>query len=196
MVGPVSGKLFIISAPSGAGKTTLVNAILNEENIGRNLERVITYSSKRPRPGEINGRDYHFVSHEEFERLIEQEFFIEWSSAYGAYYGSPASIIDRLASGKSFIMILDRTGAQAIKAAIKNAILIWIQVPTLEDLRARLHHRGQDLPDSVERRLVLAEKEIQNERDFPVFEQYVMNNNFENAVQQLKNIIALSLNKQ
>src|SRR3990167_6495680 len=101
------GKIFIISAPSGAGKSTLVAATLANLEKEWPIERVVTYTSKNPRNNEVPGQDYHFIKVDEFERRIKQGFFLEWSNAYGTYYGSPRSIVNQVANGYSYIGIID-----------------------------------------------------------------------------------------
>src|SRR5437879_4794715 len=105
------GKLFVISASSGAGKTTLVTAIITHMGGHVNLERVVTYTTRTPAPGDVPGVDYHFVTPAQFQEKIAAGFFMEWSTAYGHYYGSPRSVLDEVAAGNSRILILDRAGA-------------------------------------------------------------------------------------
>src|SRR5581483_10666268 len=108
------GVLFIVSAPSGAGKTTLVNAALGSLKSSHAIERVITYTSRMPREGEIPGVDYHFISELEFQSRIKDGFFLEWSGAYGTYYGTPRGLLEDLEKGHHRILIPDRNGAQKI----------------------------------------------------------------------------------
>lgn len=187
------GKLFVISAPSGAGKTTLVNALINDMGKSHNLERVITYTSKTPRPAEVNGIDYHFVTPAEFERLIGEGFFLEWSTAYGTYYGTPASIVEGLARGTSYIIILDRRGAQALAQLYKDLVLIWIEVLAISVLEERLRTRCQDTAEQIARRLVLAKDEMAQEKLMPFFRYHVMNNVFDDAYKTLQSIICNEL---
>lgn len=183
------GKLFIISAPSGAGKSSLVNALMKDQEVPHSLERVITYTSKTPRPSEVNGTDYHFITPQEFHRNIALGFFLEWSNAYGNYYGSPSSVIMGMMQGKSYIMVLDRIGASEVKRIIPEAILIWIKVPCLNTLRQRLETRGEDSAEVIEKRLTLAEQEMDQERRVSIFDCHILNENFENALHDLKTII-------
>jgi guanylate kinase len=183
------GRLFIISAPSGAGKTTLTNALLDDMRPAYALERVITYTTKSPRPGEVHGKDYYFVSVAEFEQKIQEGFFIEWSGAYGNYYGSPSSILDSLAQGTSFIMILDRAGARALQGKIADAVLIWIRIDRIDILHERLIKRGQDSEAQIVRRLALAQQEVEEEAQNRLFQHHIINDIFEVAVENIKNII-------
>ncbi|MBT4856078.1 guanylate kinase [bacterium] len=182
------GTLFVISAPSGGGKTTLVNAILAEKAPDERLERVVTYTTKKPRKGEIEGQSYFFVDKADFEAKIEQGFFLEWSGTYGHYYGSPASVLTQLNAGTSLIMILDRAGARAVKDVYPDAILIWIKPPSIEELEKRLVGRGSDSADSIKRRLGLAIEELKSEKTHPFFGFNVINDDFEKAKKALKTI--------
>src|SRR5579862_9920541 len=110
----MAGRLFLVSAPSGGGKTTLVNAAIASLSREHSIKRLITYTSRSPRTGDVHGVDYHFVTPAEFQTLIEQEFFLEWSAAYGTFYGTPKEVLRDIAQGLSYIAIVDRAGAQAI----------------------------------------------------------------------------------
>lgn len=189
----MAGKLFVISAPSGAGKTTLVNALISDMNKDHTLQRVITYTSKTPRPAEVHGVDYHFVTPQEFERLIKAGFFLEWSTAYGTYYGTPASIMQGLSQGTSYIIILDRQGAQALKQVYAHVVCIWIEVPSVAVLKKRLEGRGQDTHEQILRRLALAHDEIEQEKIMPFFQHHVMNNLFEDAYSMVRSIVCSEL---
>lgn len=190
----MKGKLFILSAPSGAGKTTLVTALL--ERFGRyyTLERVITYTSKAPRQTERPGIDYHFISPEEFERKINEGFFMEWSKCYGTYYGSPRSVLDEVARGKSFIAILDRLGAQNIvRNSYDQAILIWLYTHSMNDLRVRLEGRNTETQEQIERRLVLAQQEIYEECVSPQYHYHILNHDFERALKKFERVLRREL---
>ena len=115
------GKLFVVSAPSGAGKTTIVNFIVERYGHYFNLSRVVTYTTKKPHKSEKNGLDYYFVSKEEFEQKAKEDFFIEYSTAYGHYYGSPFHIVHDLDIGKSYILVIDQNGA---KNVLNNVITL------------------------------------------------------------------------
>ncbi|HZW60896.1 MAG TPA: guanylate kinase [Candidatus Babeliales bacterium] len=188
------GKLFIVSAPSGAGKTSLVTRVLSDLKSQWPVERVITYTSKTPRPGEVDGRDYHFITPLQFEAKIKEEFFLEWSVAYGTYYGSPRSILDGLKKGRSYITILDRAGARAVSEIVPEAVLIWIHTPTIDILKERLRSRGQDSDASIEKRMDLAKLELEDEAKNKLFRYHILNDNFENAVEEFKVIMHDSLN--
>ena len=183
------GKLFIVSAPSGAGKTTLVNAVIKWVCPKNPIKRVITYTSKIARRGEQNERDYHFLSSTEFEQKIKDGFFLEYSIAYGAYYGSPRSVLDEIKQGKSFILIIDRIGAKQVVKQTKCEVLIWIYPPSIEVLKQRLEYRATENSEQIQKRIVQAQKEIAQETSQKLYTYHVKNDVFEKAVQKLEAII-------
>ena len=187
------GKLFILSAPSGTGKTTLVVELVERLKGRYALERIITYTTKKPRASEVHGKDYHFISEEEFRKKIDEGFFLEWSIAYGAYYGSPKNILQELNNGTSFIAVLDRQGAQAVKKQANACILIWLRPPTLEDLKNRLCTRAQDSQEVIQYRLELAQKELEEELHSPLFDHTVINDDFNDALTALITIVAQTI---
>ena len=187
------GTLFVISAPSGGGKTSLVNALLAHQEFKDILARVVTYTSRQPRPGDIHGQDYYFIQEMEFVAFIEKGFFIEWSVAYGTYYGTPAKVLEDLAQGNSRIVILDRTGAKNIAIAYPEAILIWIVPPSIEVLTRRLQGRGTENRAQIERRIALAVIEMESEVKNPLFSHYITNDFFEVSLNSLKNIVIFAL---
>lgn len=182
------GRLFVISAPSGAGKTTLVNALLQDQPVGCPVQRVITYTTRALRAGEINNSAYHFVTRETFEEKIRAGFFLEWSSWYDDYYGSARCVLDELDGGKSFIMILDRSGARSVKQVYPQAELIWIQPPSLEVLQDRLEKRGDTLA-SRRFRLERASLELEQEKKEHLYDHVIINDSFDKAVQELKLLV-------
>lgn len=188
-----TGKIFIISAPSGAGKTTVSQAVLKSCAEKLHMSKVITYTSRLPRRGEQDKVDYYFISSEEFNRRQQEGFFLETTEYAGSSYGSPASILDELKEGKSYLMVTDRPGALLIKGLVPAAVLIWLQVPDLQILRQRLEGRGTDSPQVIEKRLALAEQEMSLENEELVFDYHVQNNIFDITVEQVKNIIEQEL---
>lgn len=192
-----SGTLFIVSAPSGAGKTSLVSALLAQNPFKNTLSCVITYTTRLPRLGEVNGRDYHFIKEAEFLRLIEKGFFAEWSTAYGTYYGTPVSVIEDLAQGHSLILILDRAGARSMLNIVPDAVLIWIAPPSIEALASRLRVRGTENEAQIKRRIALAREEMAQEAQNPLYTHHIVNDSFENSLNSLKKIVfyALKLKK-
>ncbi len=138
------GKLFIIVAPSGAGKTTLVERLLHNPAAGLCLEKIITYTTRDPRDGEVCGKDYFFISREEFEEKIKNNFFIEHSFVYNNYYGSSYESIKSQKKENILIAIFDFKGAQEVKRKTSNAVTIFIEPPTYNVLEQRILKRDAD----------------------------------------------------
>lgn len=187
-------KLFVISAPSGAGKTSVVNQVIKELNPVTPIERVITYTTKAPRVTEQNNQDYNFLSVQEFQNKINQGFFIEWSKAYHNYYGSPKYIIDQL-NERSYILVVDRLGAESLKKVIDPELVsfIWIKVHDLSVLRERLIKRNTETLDQIEKRIQISFSEIEQELKTPLFDDYIYNVKFDQAVADLKDLILIKL---
>ncbi len=186
----MKGTLFIISAPSGAGKTTLMHKVFSDLRHQIRLERVVTYTTKTPRAGEKEGRDYHFVSREKFDQFLAQGFFMEYSKAYTDYYGSPASVIEGLDQGISYLLIVDRVGAQKIVKKVPDVVLIWIEAPSMTALKERLIRRGTDSEAQIERRCSRAQVEMDLEKKTPLYEHHIINDTVAQAASQLKAIIS------
>jgi len=187
------GKLFIISAPSGAGKTTLVDVLIFRICLFCPIRRVITYTCKQPRSSEENGKHYHFICKREFEDKIKHGFFMEWSQAYGYYYGSPRSVISQVERGFSYILIVDRLGAELIAQIYPQAILIWIYTKDIDVLRQRLAQRNSEDVKQVELRLECARREIAEECRAPLYRYHILNDDFDRAVRKLEKIILQEL---
>jgi guanylate kinase len=187
----VVGKLFVVWAPSGAGKTSLVLEVLRRIGSSYSLNRVVTYTTKQPRSTEIPSQDYHFVSLEEFKQKIDQGFFLEWSTAFGEYYGSPASLVEDIKRGFSFVIIVDLKGACRIQAIIPEAIFIKIAVSDYNSIEDRLKHRGTESISEISKRLEVSAAELIFEKDLCLFKYLVLNDNFEIGVARLSSIIEL-----
>lgn len=177
----MAGKIFIISAPSGAGKTTLVHALLAQYASHYSIERLITYTSRAPRVIEKAGYDYHFISNREFEEKIEQGFFLEYSTAYGAYYGISRALIAQLSAGKSYLIVVDRQGARSLKEKIDNAIAVWLytDLPTLEE---RLYARATDTKEQIAKRLAIAQQEMDEENKTNFWNYRLFNQNLSDSL--------------
>ena len=135
-------------------------------------------------------RDFHFIDSNEFERRIANQFFLEWSDAYGAYYGTPRSVIDDMQTGRSFILVIDRVGAQQVITQVPDAVLVWITIPNMQILKERLTARGTEMPDQLEHRLKRAQVEIDLEVKNRLYTYHILNEKFMVAVEQLVLIIA------
>ncbi len=189
----MAGKLFLISAPSGAGKTTIVREVIERYGAHYDLERVVTYTSKKPRVDELPGIDYHFLTSEDFEVKINQGFFMEWSGAYGSYYGSPRDVLAKMASGKSYLLIIDRVGAEQILAKYPEVVGIWLYTKSIQDLQQRLENRNTESAEHIKRRLIRAHEEIIAEIARPIYKYHVLNHDLEIAVNRVFTILKREL---
>ncbi len=158
------GVLFIVSAPSGAGKTTLVRGLLEREpQIGLS----ISHTTRAPRPGEVDGVAYHFISVERFEAMREAGDFLEWAHVHGNFYGTSRRWLDeRLNAGHDVLLEIDWQGAQQVRAQFPEAVSLFVLPPSFEALAQRLTGRGSDAPEVIERRLAAAREEIGHLREF------------------------------
>lgn len=180
----MKGLLFVVSAPSGAGKTTLCKEILKYIP---NLQHSISYTTRAARPSEVDGTDYHFVSVEEFKRMIAEDAFIEWAVVHGNYYGtSKKALTDLLARGIDIILDIDSQGATQIKKRFTNGVFIYILPSSFEDLRQRLTVRKGDTPDEIRLRL---EKASEEAKDYRMYDYLVINDDFNIALERLKAVI-------
>ena len=178
------GNLLIVAAPSGAGKSTLVNALLASDS---SIKLSISYTTRAPRPGEGDGREYRFVDVAEFERLRAAGEFIESAEVHGHWYGTSARWIEtRIAAGDDVLLEIDWQGAQQIKRRFPDAVGIFILPPSIEALEARLRRRGQDEPVVITRRLLAAGGEIAHAREF---DYVIINQDFAESSGHLKSIV-------
>ena len=181
-------KLFVISAPSGAGKTTLIESLL-EHSSKRNLRLGISCTTRTKRKNETNGESYFFKTKEEFQEMSEKEELLESAEVFGNFYGTPRKWVEeQLNKGIDIILELDWQGEKQIKENYPDAISIFILPPSLEDLRERLNKRNQDSEDDIKKRLAQAKIEIINGCSF---DKIIINDDFEAAVKDLIFIIDL-----
>jgi guanylate kinase len=178
------GRLFILSGPSGAGKTTLRRAVLAQF---ADLIYSVSYTTRKPRAGEKNGVDYYFITKKEFERGIAKERWAEWAEVHGHYYGSSAEFIDQQrAAGRDVLLDIDVQGTRKILERYPKSITIFIAPPSLELLRNRLEDRGTDSPEAIALRLKNAEKEMAQKG---LYRHLIINDRICDAVARLASII-------
>ena len=177
---PSQGVLYIVSAPSGAGKTSLVKALLKADPA---IRLSISYTTRAPRPGETDGRDYHFVNRQHFEVMLAEGEFLEHAEVYGNFYGtSKGSIARDLNAGHDVLLEIDWQGAGQIKLHFPHSKSIFILPPSFNALRTRLAGRGQDSDEVIERRLAAAAHDVAHAG---AFDYIIVNDDFEHASQDL-----------
>ena len=178
-----AGTLFIVSAPSGAGKTSLLKAFLQE---AEGIALSISHTTRAMRPGEENGVHYHFVNVEQFQQMIEQGDFLEHAQVFDNFYGtSKAAVTEQLASGQDVILEIDWQGARQVREHFADALSIFILPPSKATLRERLTDRGQDDESVIARRMQDAEAEMSH---YGEFDYVVVNDDFDVAVGDLRNV--------
>ncbi|HWS75416.1 MAG TPA: guanylate kinase, partial [Quisquiliibacterium sp.] len=179
------GRLFVIAAPSGAGKTSLVRALMERET---GLRFSISYTTRPQRPTEQHGRDYFFVGREEFGRMVANGEFLEHARVFDNYYGtSRRQVGEALAAGQDLILEIDWQGAAQIRAALPECISIFILPPSRPELERRLRGRGTDAEDVIQRRLRDAASDMTHWREF---DHVVVNDHFATALGQLQDVVA------
>ena len=180
----MNGLLFIISSPSGGGKTSLVKALLEAEP---DMRLSVSYTTRAARPGEVDGRDYHFVTPPVFERMLLAGEFLESAVIYGNRYGTSQKWIEReRAEGHDVLLEIDWQGAQQVRRLMRQVVSIFIFPPSPEVLESRLRSRGQDSEEVVARRLAAARDEIGHVSEY---EYVIINDDFNRAAQDLRSII-------
>lgn len=178
------GNLFVVVAPSGAGKTSLVNELLKREP---NIHLSISYTTRTPREGEQDGREYHFVDKAAFESMIEAGDFLEHANVYGNYYGTSRRWIEReLAGDHDVLLEIDWQGAKQLRALFRHMVGIGIMPPSLAELRKRLESRGKDSRETIERRMASAREEISHVLEF---EYIIVNERFDTALADLQSVV-------
>jgi guanylate kinase len=178
------GMLFVVSAPSGAGKTTLCKAITESLE---NITHSISYTTRRPRPGEIDGRDYYFVSEQRFQEMIDAGDFAEYARVHGNFYGTSKRVLQAMVrEGIDVILDIDTQGARQIKASTGPAVFIFIMPPSMAILEERLRNRKSDQEEEIQGRLRRAADEI---REYQMYDYIVVNRDFERALSELRSII-------
>lgn len=183
----MSGTLYIVAAPSGAGKTTLVRQLLANES---DVRLSISYTTRPPRPGEENGREYHFIGVEAFRRMIDQGDFLEWAEVHGNFYGTSKTwIANQMAGGSDVLLEIDWQGAQQVWVQFPEAIGIFILPPSIDELERRLTGRGTDSREVIDRRLAAAQAEMRHVGEFGYA---IINDDLERALDDLRSILRAS----
>jgi guanylate kinase len=178
------GLLFVVSAPSGAGKTSLCRAVTDALE---NLTHSISYATRKPRTGEIDGRDYYFVSQQRFQEMVLAGDFAEWAEVHSNLYGTSRRVLDdMIAKGVDIILDIDTQGAKQIKAKYDTAVFIFIMPPSLEILEERLRNRKSDHDEEIRKRMRRAREEI---RDYGMYDYIVVNRDFDRALTELRSIV-------
>jgi guanylate kinase len=179
----MNGTLFVVAAPSGAGKSSLVNAVLARES---GIALSISFTSRAPRPGERHAHHYHFVSREEFERMIAAGDFFEHALVHGDYKGTARqSVLPQLQAGKDVLLEIDWQGARQVRAKVPDSVSVFILPPSREALETRMRNRGQDSEDVIQRRLAAAREEMEH---YDEFDYVIVNENFDAAAAELRAI--------
>jgi guanylate kinase len=180
----MTGQLFIVSAPSGAGKTSLVHALLGQL---AGIDVSVSHTTRRIRPGEVQGRDYHFVDIEAFRGMIAHDDFLEYAQVFGNYYGTSRSgVAAALAGGRDLVLEIDWQGARRIRELVPDAVSVFIMPPSLEELRHRLEGRGKDDPDTIARRMEAAREQMSH---FDEYQYLIVNDEFERARDDLAAVV-------
>ena len=183
------GNLFILAAPSGAGKSSLIKALLSKApDVNFNPKQVsVSHTTRAPRPGEVDGEHYHFVTREQFEALIAQQAFFEYAEVFGNYYGtSRITIENTLSQGIDVFLDIDWQGARQVKALMPDTCSIFILPPSTETLRERLVNRGQDEQSVIDKRMAEAVSEMSH---YDEFDYVLVNDEFSETLQELSSIV-------
>ena len=176
--------LFVISGPSGSGKSSLIADVLKDLD---NFEKSISATTRSIRRGEKDGVQYHFISKEDFEKQVGECSFLEWAEYSGYYYGTPKKFVDdKLAAGVNVILEIEVQGAMQVMESRTSAYYIFIVATTTGELRERLLKRGTDSPAEIEKRMVIAEEELKYKKHYDCI---IVNNNYNEALQNLKDVL-------
>ncbi len=178
---PSPGRLIVLTGPSGVGKGTLMQELLKRHP---ELYYSVSVTTRSPRPGEINGENYYFISRSKFEQLVAQGEFLEWAEFAGNYYGTPReAVLNQVQSGKLVVLEIELAGARQIRTSFPSALSIFILPPSLNELESRIRGRAQDSEEAIARRLHRAQVEIQAADEFDV---QIVNDELENALNAIE----------
>ena len=180
----MAGNLFIVAAPSGAGKTTLVKMLLERDG---GIRLSVSYTTRAPRPGEVNGREYHFVDVPAFLAMRERGDFLESAEVHGNFYGTSRRwIVEQMEAGQDILLEIDWQGAQQVRGLFHGCIGIFILPPSVEELERRLRGRGQDSDEIIARRVAAAVDEMRHVNEF---DYVIINNKLPEAIEDLQTVV-------
>jgi guanylate kinase len=183
----IAGALFIVSAPSGAGKTTLVKMLMEHDP---GIRHSISYTTRQPRPAEQNGHDYHFIDIQTFLAMRERGDFLEWAEVHGNFYGTSRSwLLEEMRAGRDTLVEIDWQGAQQVRAFMPQAVSIFIVPPSIAELERRLRGRGQDSEDVIQRRVAAALGELRHVHEFDFV---IINNDLQDALGDMAAVVRAS----
>jgi guanylate kinase len=181
---PSAGKLIVLTGPSGVGKGTLLRSLLQRHP---ELYYSVSATTRSPRPGEVDGKDYYFISRSKFEQLVAAGKFLEWAEFAGNYYGTPSEpVIDQICSGKLVVLEIELEGARQIRHSFPSALSIFILPPSFNELEKRIRSRGQDSQEAIARRLQRAQEEINAANEFDI---QIVNDDFETALNSIEAVL-------
>ncbi len=181
---PRTGRLIVFTGPSGVGKGTLLKALRDRYP---NLKLSISATTRPPRPGEVNGKDYYFVSREQFQTMVENGDLLEWAEFAGNFYGTPKTAVQRhLDEGEWIILEIELEGARQVRHTFPQALQLFVLPPSLDELEQRIRQRGKDSEEAIVRRMARAQVEIDAAPEFDV---QIVNDDLETALQQLETAI-------
>ena len=181
------GRLFVISASSGTGKTTLAKKLLKED---KNLVQSVSYTTRAPRHNEVQGKDYFFVAKGEFKAIRRKDGFLEWANVFGRFYGTPKKqVVEHLKRGRDVLLLIDVQGAKQVKKTKPDAVFIFLAPPSKEELKKRLIRRGTESPKEIERRYRVATRELKELNELKLCDYRIVNREIPVAHQVLKSIL-------
>ena len=184
----MKGTLYIISSPSGAGKSSLLKALFEKFNQNDSMYLSVSHTTRNPRPGEVNHVHYHFVTVDEFKALIERNAFYEWANVFDKYYGTSRELVQQaLNNGKDVFLDIDWQGARQLRDMEPDTQSIFILPPSLEELRKRLINRGQDSEETINKRMSKAQREISH---YDEYDYCLINDDFDTTLKSLWSIIS------
>ena len=178
------GMIIIVSAPSGAGKTSICDALIKSD---KNIVYSVSTTTRNPRKGEKNGREYFFVSDNEFKNMVKKKMFVEWAKVHDHFYGTSKKVLEQtLSKGKDILLDIDVQGAVKIKKQYKDALMIFITTPTLKILKERLIKRNKDSMDVIKTRVANAKKELTY---LPKYDYLILNDKLDESIKNVKSVI-------